>query len=104
MKKLLVISSSFREGSNSELLAREFMRGAIAAGNEAKIVTLKGKKLGFFCLNLRSSVYSWVRTPQPRSTVATCAAKAVSPVMGRTIASQGAVLTAGFISPCSRST
>ena len=49
MKKLLVISSSFREGSNSELLAREFMRGAIAAGNEAKIVTLKGKKLGF-CL------------------------------------------------------
>ena len=49
MKQLLVISSSFREGSNSELLAREFMRGAIAAGNEAKIVTLKGKKLGF-CL------------------------------------------------------
>ena len=49
MKKLLVISSSFREGSNSELLAREFMRGAIEAGNEAEFITLRGKKLGF-CL------------------------------------------------------
>lgn len=49
MKKLLVISSSFREGSNSELLAREFMRGAIEAGNEVELITLKGKKLGF-CL------------------------------------------------------
>lgn len=54
MKKLLVISSSFREGSDSELLAREFMRGAIAAGNEAKIVTLKGKKLGL-CITTRQT-------------------------------------------------
>ena len=36
--------------------------------------------------------------------VAAWAAKAVSSVMGRTMASQGAVLTAGFISPCSLST
>ena len=57
MKRLLVISSSFREGSNSELLAREFMRGAIEAGNEAEIVTLKGKKLGFCrgCLACQSA-------------------------------------------------
>ena len=39
MKKLLVISSSFREGSNSELLAREFMRGAIEAGNEVELIS-----------------------------------------------------------------
>lgn len=57
MKRLLVISSSFREGSNSDLLAREFMRGAIEAGNEAEIVTLKGKKLGFCrgCLSCQST-------------------------------------------------
>lgn len=47
MKKVLIISSSFRSGSNSEALARAFARGAADAGSEAEILTLKDKDLRF---------------------------------------------------------
>lgn len=47
MKKVLIISSSLRTGSNSEALAEAFARGAAAAGNETELVTLKEKDLRF---------------------------------------------------------
>ena len=47
MKKVLVISSSLRHGSNSETLAEEFARGAKDAGNEVEYITLRGKEIKF---------------------------------------------------------
>lgn len=47
MKKVLVISSSIRAKSNSEILADSFARGASDAGNEVEIISLKDKKLAF---------------------------------------------------------
>ena len=47
MKKVLVISSSLRHGSNSETLAKEFARGAKDAGNEVEYITLRGKEIKF---------------------------------------------------------
>lgn len=47
MKKVLIISSSFRFHSNSEALADEFARGASEAGNEIEKVTLRDKDIHF---------------------------------------------------------
>ncbi len=47
MKKVLVISSSLRPGSNSEALADAFIRGAAEAGNEVEKITLKEKEIRF---------------------------------------------------------
>lgn len=47
MKKVLVISSSLRKGSNSEELARKFYEGAKYQGNETEFITLKDKKMNF---------------------------------------------------------
>ena len=47
MRKVLVISTSIRTGSNSELLARAFSEGAGSAGNEVEFVTLRDKTLHF---------------------------------------------------------
>lgn len=46
-KKVLVISSSLRKNSNSEMLADEFMRGAKEAGHQAEKVSLRDKRIGF---------------------------------------------------------
>lgn len=46
-KRVLVISSSLRENSNSELLARRFAQGAREAGHEVEAISLRGKELGF---------------------------------------------------------
>lgn len=46
-KNVLVISSSLRSGSNSELLAQAAMEGATAAGHEVTWLSLKEKKIGF---------------------------------------------------------
>lgn len=48
-KKVLVISSSLRKNSNSEMLADEFMRGAKEAGHQAEKVSLRDQRIGF-CL------------------------------------------------------
>ena len=42
MKKVLVISTSPRKNSNSEMLADEFLRGAQDAGHEAEKLSLRG--------------------------------------------------------------
>ena len=46
-KNVLVISTSLRQGSNSEFLARQFARGAEEAGNRVETVSLRGKTLRF---------------------------------------------------------
>lgn len=46
-KKVIVISTSFRRGGNSDTLADEFIRGAIESGNEVEKISLKGKTIGF---------------------------------------------------------
>lgn len=46
-KKVLIISSSLRKGGNSEMLAKEFEKGALKAGNEVEIVSLRDKSIGF---------------------------------------------------------
>ncbi|MBR1600565.1 MAG: flavodoxin family protein [Alphaproteobacteria bacterium] len=44
-KKVLIISSSFRLQSNSDILAHEAQRGALDAGNDVEFVNLKGKNI-----------------------------------------------------------
>ena len=46
-KKVVIISTSLRKNSNSDALAREFMRGAKEAGNEVEYISLRGKKIAF---------------------------------------------------------
>ena len=46
-KKALIVSTSIRNGSNSEMLAHEVERGSLEAGNEVEFVSLAGKEIGF---------------------------------------------------------
>lgn len=46
-KRVLVISSSLRKGSNSDVLAEEFMKGARDAGHTVQKISLAGKTVGF---------------------------------------------------------
>lgn len=46
-KKVLVVSTSLRGNSNSEILARECERGAKEAGHEVEFVSLRGKDIRF---------------------------------------------------------
>ena len=46
-KKVLIVSSSLRAGSNSEILSHEVERGALAAGNEVEFISLKDKPIKF---------------------------------------------------------
>lgn len=46
-KKIVVISSSLRQISNSDILADEFIKGALEAGNYAEKISLRGKTIGF---------------------------------------------------------
>lgn len=46
-KKVLIISSSLRPDSNSQALCEEVAKGVNAAGGEAQLIRLLGKKIGF---------------------------------------------------------
>jgi Multimeric flavodoxin WrbA len=46
-KKILIVSGSPRKGGNSDVLCDEFLRGALASGNEAEKIFLRSKKVGF---------------------------------------------------------
>ena len=46
-KKILVISTSPRKGSNSDQLAEDFIRGAQDAGNTVEKIALRDKAMGF---------------------------------------------------------
>ena len=47
MKKVIVISTSLRRGSNSDMLADQFVEGAKSAGNEVEKISLVGKNIQF---------------------------------------------------------
>ena len=47
MKNIIVISTSLRQGSNSDILADKFIEGAKAAGHNVEKISLKGKDLKF---------------------------------------------------------
>ena len=49
MKKVLIISTSIRAGSNSEILANKFYEGAKDAGHNVELITLRNKNVSF-CL------------------------------------------------------
>lgn len=60
-KKVLVISTSLRNNSNSEALADAFVKGANEAGHQVEKISLRGKTIGFCkgclaCLNTGSCV------------------------------------------------
>ena len=46
-KKVVVLSTSLRTNSNSELLAKSFVEGAKEAGNEVEYISLKNKDIRF---------------------------------------------------------
>ena len=46
-KKVLIISTSLRNGSNSEILAKEVEKGAKEAGHDVEFVSLKDKEIKF---------------------------------------------------------
>lgn len=47
MSKVVIISTSLRGGSNSEILAQECRRGAEEAGHQVTFLSLKGKKISY---------------------------------------------------------
>ena len=47
MKRVIVISTSLRHGSNSDMLADKFIEGAKAAGNDVEKISLVGKNIQF---------------------------------------------------------
>ena len=47
MKRVIVISTSLRHGSNSDILADKFVEGAKAAGNDVEKISLAGKEIQF---------------------------------------------------------
>lgn len=63
-KNILVISASLRNGSNSDMLADEFMRGALESGNKAEKITLRGKSINFCkgCLACRKQANALLTT------------------------------------------
>ena len=67
MKKILVISSSLRVNSNSEALAKEFVRGASESGNEVEIISLRGKEIRFCsgCLTCQKTLKCVLRDDAP---------------------------------------
>ena len=55
MKNVLILSTSLRGGSNSELLAKECAKGAEEAGNRVELLSLKGKKIQY-CIGCLSCI------------------------------------------------
>ena len=47
MSKVIVISTSLRAKSNSDILTEQLIAGAKDAGHEVEHISLKGKKIGF---------------------------------------------------------
>lgn len=61
MKRVVIISTSLRSRSNSDLLAEQFMEGAKSAGHEVEKIDLRDKKIAFCrgcfsCAKLRRCV------------------------------------------------
>lgn len=70
-KKIVVISTSLRANSNSEALAKEFVKGAEAAGNEVEYISLKDKSIAFCigclaCQSKGTALLTTMRCLSPR--------------------------------------
>ena len=46
-KNVLIISSTLRKNGNSEVLAREFAKGAEESGNNVEFISLQDKEIKF---------------------------------------------------------
>ena len=70
MKKVLVLSTSLRKNSNSEILAMEFAAGAKEAGNDVEFLSLSGRKIGFCvgCLACQKTEKCVIRDDAPEIT------------------------------------
>ncbi len=57
MKRVIVISTSLRPGSNSHALAEQFARGAEVAGHQVELISLRGKEIRFCvgCLSCQTT-------------------------------------------------
>jgi len=57
MKKVVVISTSLRPGSNSHAMAEQFAEGAKTSGNEVELISLRGKEIEFCvgCLSCQNT-------------------------------------------------
>ena len=47
VKKVLIISTSLRGGSNSDIFANECAKGAKEAGHDVELLSLKGKDIKY---------------------------------------------------------
>jgi len=47
MKKIMIFTTSLREGSNSDILAESFAKGAKHAGHQVEILSMKNKSISF---------------------------------------------------------
>lgn len=47
MKKIVIVSSTFRKNGNSELLAKQFEKGAQESGNSVQTIFLRDVKPQF---------------------------------------------------------
>ena len=47
MKKVIIITTSMRNNSNSDILAKSFMAGVKDSGNSVELITLKNKQIAF---------------------------------------------------------
>ncbi|MFR5556047.1 MAG: flavodoxin family protein [Coprococcus sp.] len=56
-EKVLIISTSLRGGSNSDILARECEKGAKEAGHDVELISLKGKDIKYCigCLSCQNT-------------------------------------------------
>lgn len=56
-KKVLIISTSLRGGSNSDILARECEKGSKEAGHDVELISLKGKDIKYCigCLSCQNT-------------------------------------------------
>ena len=66
-KKVLIISTSLRNRSNSEILAEAFAKGAAEAGNQVEFVSLRGKGIRFCtgCLACQKTQKCVIRDDAP---------------------------------------
>lgn len=66
-KKVLIISTSLRGGSNSEILAKECEKGAREAGHDVEFLTLRGKDIRFCigCLSCQKTGHCVLKDDVP---------------------------------------
>ena len=67
MKKVIVISTSLRPGSNSHAMAEQFAKGAEDAGHQVEFVSLRGKEIKFCigCLSCQKTGACFIKDDVP---------------------------------------